>query len=238
LMRDRLWRSGASLDDWRDLAFQSAKAIRQHGTKHVLPSVATDYSAMWFQGRSHRASDLYEVTLKRTVQIRNDAHHERGPSTPPEYERENEELRSLLDVVFGALEWTVNYPLRCITRTQLRWEDDVHVADTVLFTGDHPALRREQVPVPQPLHERHLYIEASETEWISLYPLITVQYCPSCKRSETYYVDRWEGINASTVLKSFERGHVLAYKHRGGESAEARLVSQHLGAWFQRVAAA
>lgn len=234
-LMDRYWRSGATLGNWRDLGYRSARAIRKHAAAHPVPAVAADFAAMWFEGRGQQASAFYKETTDRLGNLRNDEHHGRGPASDAEYERENDELRRLLDDVFAALAWTVAYPLRLVRHVSQDWERGTYVADTVLYTGDHPGLRSEQVPAPHMMPDGHLYLVADDDTWISLYPLVTVQFCPSCKRSETYFVDRWEGTDRRTGLKSFERGHPLNYKLRDGVSEEARTVSQHLEAWLKRV---
>jgi hypothetical protein len=239
-LQEKYWRSGMTLGNWRELAYRSAGAIRKRAAEHPVPAVAADFAAMWFEGRGKKASALYKGTTQRLVELRNDAHHDRGPTTPSEYERENEELRGLLDDFYEALGWTISYPLRLVTRVSEDWGSDAYVAETKLYTGDHPGLRQERVRVRRTMPERHLYLETSEERWASLYPLITVQHCPSCKRPETYSVDRWEGAGQRTVLKSFERGHALnSNKREGadtGASSEAQAVSLHLATWFDRLA--
>ena len=226
-----LWQGGMTIGDWQTLAYNTAKTLRTHGER--TGPAASDYSGVWFKGRGTKTSDFYR-TVERVVGLRNDEHHDRGPVTETDYDRDGTALRDALDDLFEGLGWTVAYPLRLVERVDAQWDGGL-LAETLRYTGDHPGLQRETVPVPAPLVRGHLYVETGDEAPLSLYPFITVQSCPACKRRETYYVDYWNGPDNRTDLKSFERSgsdHQLA-----GSAAEARRVSADLATWFARATA-
>ena len=51
----------------------------------------------------------------------------------------------------------------------------------------------------------------------SLYPFISVLYCPHCNARETYYVDAWQGTGEEANLRSFERSHEEVSEEIGQE---------------------
>jgi hypothetical protein len=79
--------------------------------------------------------------------------------------------------------------------------------DTLIYMGDHPGLRQEKIMLSTPFPKDKLYLELTENDWMPLYHLVSVQYCPACKARETYMVDRLDSHGARVILKSFERGH-------------------------------
>lgn len=48
--------------------------------------------------------------------------------------------------------------------------------------------------------EADLYILQGTREWIFLYPLISVQGCPSCNQKESYVIDAQQASEISSVL--------------------------------------
>jgi hypothetical protein len=89
-----------------------------------------------------------------------------------------------------------------------------------VYTGDHPGLRQERVTLAGAVSKDKLYMQVTNEEWVQLYPIISVQYCPSCKARETYMIDRWEAQRKRVVLKSFERGHTLENDTAGEVGAD------------------
>lgn len=70
--------------------------------------------------------------------------------------------------------------------------------------GDNPALQQSQISKTTP--EKHTVIEVEDRRLEALFPLVTVQHCPTCRFREMYFIDGWDGKRAR--LKSFERGHL------------------------------
>ena len=160
------------------------------------------------------------------VKAKNDFKHDRGPKSPQEYKQEAKALQVQIDLCYDAFSFFIRYPIRLIQEINVDWQTSQAIFDTLVYAGDHPGLRREKIIYPKTLPKDMLYLEIQKDKWIPLYPHMSVQYCPSCKIRETYFVDRQDGSNDRVVLKSFERGHV----HESDE--DAKEVSKHLEYWI------
>lgn len=202
---------GISPGDWQMLAYFAGKNLR--GQRQF--AIADSFAALWFKGSSVKESDFARNT-KRLVELKNDFKHDRGPKTPQELNEGSNELQKLLDECYAQLSFLVKYPIRLIQSMDMDVVTDEAVFETLVYEGDHPGLRQEQVRYPKAQPKDMLYIEVDKALWAPLYPLISVQYCQSCKMRETYFIDRWDGNGNKSVLKSFERGHT----HNGTEDAK------------------
>lgn len=123
----------------------------------------------------------------------------------------------------------MQHPMRLVQDFDIDWKTRQTVLSTLVYVGDHPGLRQENILVSNPLPKDKLYLELRLGQLSALYPLISAQYCASCKARETYFVDRWERSNGSTVLKSFERGHT----HANDETS--RRVGADIDHWLRTV---
>jgi hypothetical protein len=85
--------------------------------------------------------------------------------------------------------------------------NDYLVATCLDFSGDHPVGRKVQERYQGMPKKQDLYILQDGKHWISLYPFISVHYCPHCNARETYFVDAWQGTGEEANLRSFERSH-------------------------------
>lgn len=216
------WRGGISPGDWQEWGRQAGVLLRENREFAATNS----FASLWFKGSSTKQSDFAEAT-KRLVELKNDFKHDRGPKEIPEFEQASQEMDRILRQCLKQLSFFVQYPIRLVGHMDRDWETDQAVLDTLVYVGDHPGLRQEQKRLADTLPENKLYLELTDQEWVSLYPLISVQYCPDCKFRETYFIDRWEGPGKRTVLKSFERGHT----HDGDD--EARMIDRHLQHWLR-----
>ena len=91
----------------------------------------------------------------------------------------------------------------------------------LLYAGDHPACRMVERTSPVPLTKDDLYLVTKGSSWVSLFPFVSIHYCPRCHLRETYYVDAF-GKNGPAKLKSFEWGHV----------AHDQLITEELTNWL------
>lgn len=233
-LRQNYWRTGLSLGDWIDLGKRIGKEIRKVDSAGSRLRIADDYPSIWFKGRGTKVS-AFTNDAERIVQFRNDAHH-RPPDSDAEYENAARELDALLSRAYQDLDWFIDYPMRKVNRVDQSWANRSFMATTELFTGDHPVHQMAALKIPTSLPTGHLYLEADEDNWISLYPLITVNNCTRCGRPETFLVDTWAGAGHLTRLKSFERGHVLAVKDtKEVHSDAASAVSHDLSTWLSQL---
>lgn len=78
------------------------------------------------------------------------------------------------------------HPLRLVLDYDAVRNSDHVMATCLDFSGDHPVGRKVQENYRGIPKKQDLYILQNEIEWISLYPFISVQYCPYCQSRETY----------------------------------------------------
>jgi type I restriction enzyme M protein len=196
------WRGGISPGDWQELGRRSAAAMRG---AHDHPAIDA-FASLWFQGRGTKESNFAKAT-KALVAFKNDHKHDRGPRTPQAFERTGRELQETIDMVLKQLSVFIQYQIRLVQDLDVDWQTSKAVLSTLLYAGDHPGLRQEQVTGPSLLSKHKLYMVLSEDLWVPLYPLMSVHDCPVCNNRETYSIDRWDGLDKLPVLKSFEQPH-------------------------------
>jgi len=214
------WQSGISPGHWLSIIRDSSSLLRSSGES----SISTSLASLWFKGSTDQRSK-FATLLDDLVQRKNDFKHDRGPHTPDQYSQSVRELNEQLRECLGHIAVFTQYPIHLVERARKGWRTHRALLDTRIYVGDHQAMPRNQIETDDVLPDQHLYIRISENEWVSLYPLITVQYCPTCQMRETYFVERYDGRRA--YLKSFERGHVIE------NTTEARIVGEHLQLYFQ-----
>lgn len=223
--RERLyghWRAGASLGHWLNLGRWSAKAIRRESNHNV----AEKFAQLWF--KKTRGGDASELAkeMAQLVDLRNDYMHGRGPKTPFELEKSGKRLQGTIEGMLKNLDILAEYPLRLVQDLNSDWETSEVVSNTLLYRGDHPGMPQEALTLPEPLPRDSLHLTLAEGEWVSLYPLINVMYCPRCGARETYFIDRWDGPGNTPILKSFERGHVFE------ETEITEKIGGHIAHWI------
>jgi len=211
---------GISPGDWRSLAQFSGKSVR--GQRRY--AIGNSFAALWFKGSGSKETEFASNTQK-LVELKNDFKHDRGPKTPHEFTLKSEEIQSIIDFCYIQLAFLVKYPIRLVQSIDVEYLTNIAMLETLVYEGDHPGLRREQVRHPKPLPKDMLYLEIDKDLWAPLYPHVSVQYCQSCKMRETYFIDRWDGGNSKAVLKSFERGHT----HES--DTDAKQVTANMERW-------
>lgn len=198
----KFFEGGISPGDWQSLAYFTGKLIREQRRYAISDS----FASLWFKGKGSRESEFAKIT-KTLVVKKNDFKHDRGPKSPHDFDHASKELQELLDICYSELSFLIKYPIRLVQDIDVDWQTGNGILETLVYEGDHPGLRREKVEYPKPLTKEFLYLELDKGQWATFYPHVSVQYCESCKTRETYFIDRWDGTNNKSVLKSFERGH-------------------------------
>lgn len=219
----RCWVRGISPGHWQSLGQETGHFLRRMSPP-VVPLIE-NIASLWYT-RPDKESDFAAMT-KRLVETKNDFKHDRGPTTPDEYAQANQALHGLLQRCLSRIAFVADYPLRLVEDVEVDWRTDDCRLDTLVYMGDHPVCRSETVTYPAALPAKKLYLTLTGHDWVSLYPLISVQYCPSCKTRETYMIDRWEGPSKPAVLRSFERGHTLR------NDATASTISTDFQFWME-----
>ena len=148
----------------------------------------------------------FAETMTWRIDRRNDLHHGDLP-VGPRADLLIQEVRSRFEhcVSESAALW--QHPLRLVLDYDAVRNNDYVVATCLDFSGDHPVGRKVQERYQGIPKKQDLYILQDGKQWISLYPFISVHYCPHCNARETYYVDAWQGTGEEANLRSFERSH-------------------------------
>jgi type I restriction enzyme M protein len=212
---------GISPGDWQNIAYSSGYLLRNVDDY----SLAKSFSSLWFKGSKSKASAFTKNT-KRLAELKNDYKHDRGPNISIEFEEASAEVKSLLDQCYEEISFLVKYPIRSIEAMDIDWRSDEAIFDTLEYVGDHPALPKTRASYPKSLPKQKLYLEMTKNTWVSLYPFVSIQVCPSCKTRETYFIDRWDSTGNKVTLKSFERSHT----HESDD--DARIVAEDLQKWI------
>jgi hypothetical protein len=158
----------------------------------------------------------FSETMSWLIDRRNDLHHGDLP-VGPRADLLIQEVRSRFEhcVSESAALW--NHPLRLVLDYDAVRNKDYVVATCLDFSGDHPVGRKVQERYQGIPKKQDLYILQDGKQWISLYPFISVHYCPHCNARETYYVDAWQGTREEANLRSFERSHEEVSEEIGQE---------------------
>lgn len=212
---------GISPGDWQSLAYFAGKTLR--GQRQL--AIADSFAALWFKGSGMKETTFAKNT-KRLVTLKNDFKHDRSPDTPQEVKDISKELQELIDSCYDQLSFMVKYPIRLVQSMDIDFITNEAVLETLVYEGDHPGLRREQIRHPKPLTKDVLYLEVDKDLWSPIYPLVSVQYCQSCKMQETYFIDNWDSNANTSLLKSFERGHTH------NKTLDAKQVASNFEHWI------
>ena len=102
------------------------------------------------------------------------------------------------------------------------WATGKTIYKASLLRGDHPAFERVTFGANKPLSKEKLYIRFN-TEFISLYPFLSLLYNQETKKLEIFSFDKQ--VDACLMLKSFDSGTAI----------ESKQVYQDLRHWLNVV---
>jgi len=214
------WQNGISPGDWVDIAVRAGKLLRNNEQYAAIVS----FSDIWFKGRGSKQSH-FRNTLKNLVDRKNNFKHDRWPQTEDEYATAVRETHKELEQCLQELAFLVQYPMRLVQDSDVDWKTKQISANTLLYVGDHPSLRKESITLSTPVSRDKLYLELASDTLVALHPLLSVQNCGICKMREVFMIDRFAADRV--VLKSFEHGH----SHDNDEVAKT--VAGDLEHWLQ-----
>jgi type I restriction enzyme M protein len=197
------WQGGISPGDWQEMGRRIAQTLRECAYEQ-----ATEVTGVWFKAKSSRPSE-FRNNISTLGERLNDYKHSRGPKTPIQYKEAVSQTGTLLRSCLEQVSLLTQFPMHQVVSSNLDWRSSQIILKTLMHVGDHPGHNQHESQSSKLLPTDHLYMLSGSDEWISLYPLMTAQYCPSCQTLETYMVDRWDGLGGRLVLKSFERGHTV-----------------------------
>jgi type I restriction enzyme M protein len=194
----KIWR-GASLGHWVGICRDAANLIK---TKKSSPA-ADAFATMW--------SPKIEKTLSALVHLRNEDAHGRSEKSKRDFELASIDIdKQLLEVLEASL-FFVRHPIRLVESLSVPWKKSGVVLSTLVYSGDHPSLRRENVWYSSALTQGHLYLEVAPDSWLSLYPLLSVEEIGGEKR--TYGVDQFEERRRRVVLRALESSREASAEH-------------------------
>jgi hypothetical protein len=155
--------------------------------------------------------------VEQLIRTRNDFAHHRGPTAESQIEKETVRLDELLKECLNLTEFLCHHPIRIVKAI------DVLPSSAIKMTclkaiGDHPALRQEELCLSRGFPKGHLILDTGNSNWLSLYPFLTQDICPSCGTMEIYHLDKWRYDKNLIQVRSFERGH----------AQESTAISSHL----------
>jgi hypothetical protein len=205
----RAWRGkGATFGSWYSILEKTTPTIEED--KGPL------YRSMQQLLGTKANPSSFAETMTWLIDRRNDLHHGDLP-VGPRADLLIQEVRSKFEhcVSESAALW--QHPLRLVLDYDAVRNNDYVVATCLDFSGDHPVGRKVQERYQGIPKKQDLYILQDGKQWISLYPFISVHYCPHCNARETYFVDAWQGTGEEANLRSFERSHEEASEEIGQE---------------------
>jgi heme exporter protein D len=205
----RAWRGkGATFGSWYAILEKTTPTIEEE-KGHLYRSMQQ------LLGTKANPSSFAE-TMTWLIDRRNDLHHGDLPGGP-RADLLIQEVRSRFEhcVSESAALW--HHPLRLVLDYDAVRNKDYVIATCLDFSGDHPVGRKVQERYQGIPKKQDLYVLQDGKQWISLYPFISVHYCPHCNARETYFVDAWQGSGEEANLRSFERAHEEGSKEIGQE---------------------
>ena len=220
-----MWHHGISPGNWLKMLQESTRMLRS-----TSQPIATSLARLWWRGK--KGETEIAKKFRNLVVRKNDFKHDRGPQTTVAFEEELPALRDYITMSYRAVSFLLQHPIRLVQDLDVDWNSKQVRVGTLLYQGDHPGLKREYQIVTAPLPKHKLYIEFDSNEWVPLYPLISVLYCPQCQMRETFFVDLWDGPGHRIVLKSFERGHTLDSAEPTKKPETAKRVAKDLEHWL------
>ena len=210
--------SGLSPGHWRKLLQMSCSILRAFDD---VP-LADDFSAIWFKGRGKKESEFAKNTRQCIVEKLNNFKHGRGPVNAYEYKVFVEEQSADIDNLLEGLDFISQCEMILINDIDTDWATGKTIYKASLLRGDHPAFERVTFGANKPLSKEKLYIRFN-TEFISLYPFLSLLYNQETKKLEIFSFDKQ--VDACLMLKSFDSGTAI----------ESKQVYQDLRHWLNVV---
>jgi hypothetical protein len=198
------WQGGISPGHWKDMIARCSKVLSSYKDHPLAAGIA----------RLNIGSEARGVgkDVQAIIRSKNDFKHDRGPTTETDIIAATREMSAILERLMISLGFFTEYPIRQVIDMNSGRHAATIALRCLVFAGDHPGLRHEEVKHSKPLTKGDLYLDLRNGVWVPLFPFITALNCPRCRVREAYFIDRWPGGDAPAILKSFERGHTEEIK--------------------------
>lgn len=192
-------RGGISFGTWKLITQLSTKVLRHKD--HPLASAIC---------RLNIGSEKkdFGADVAALISARNDFHHGRGPLTEEEIATASNNAQERLQRCMKALSFLADHPVRLVQDFELDRRSGQFWLKCLRLTGDGPGFTQERVRSPEAVPKGDLLLELGPQNWRPLYPFILASNCSRCQHRETYFIDQWKGEKNTTLMKSFERGHI------------------------------
>lgn len=192
--------SGVSTGHWRELIRKCTVVWKGSPAKDIPLARALSELRVELVERD------FGKAIEQLVRARNDFAHHRGPSAESQIEKESKRIGGLLQVAVEQTAFLCDYPMRIVRAIDVLPSGSIKMT-CLKATGDHPALRQEELCLNRGYPKGQLIVNLGDSNWLSLYPFLSQDICPKCGSMEIYLLDKWKFDKNTVYLRSFERGH-------------------------------
>ena len=191
---------GVSMGHWRELIRKSVSSWKNNSTKEI--PLAKAISNL----RIEQTAVGFGKAVEQLIRTRNDFAHHRGPTAESEIEKDTVRVGELLEECLKFTSFLCNHPIRIVKAIDVLPSGAIKMI-CLKAVGDHPVLRQEELCLSKGFPKGQLILDTGESNWLSLYPFLTQDICPSCGTMEIYHLDKWRYEKDRMQVRSFERGH-------------------------------
>lgn len=192
--------TGVSVGHWRELIRKCSAIWKDSSTKDIPLAKAI------LELRVELVERGFGKAIEQLVRARNDFAHHRGPTAESQIEKETVRLAELLSTAIEQTSFLCDYPMKIVRSIDVLPTGSIKMI-CLKATGDHPALRQEELRMNRGFPKGQLILNAGNNNWLSLYPFLSQDICPKCGSMEIYLLDKWKFDKNIIYLRSFERGH-------------------------------
>ncbi|MCX6064970.1 MAG: hypothetical protein NT121_04350 [Chloroflexi bacterium] len=157
------------------------------------------------------SDELLNSAVQRLNKMRNNLSHGKGPKNGKSLNKAFNIVRADLDILFRAMDFLTEYPLRYIETTRRDSIEKQTYYEYRELRGDHPYVPlREDVCSDPELEAGSLYLVDRRKNLYLVRPMLIRRECPECGAWATFFLDEYDKNLASPVMKSMEHGHTVA----------------------------
>ncbi|MBX9721845.1 MAG: hypothetical protein K2X81_10660 [Candidatus Obscuribacterales bacterium] len=192
---------GVSAGHWRELIRKCTVAWKASPAKDIPLAKA-------IMGlRIEQVNKGFGKDIELLIRSRNDFAHHRGPTAESQIERESVKIAEMLKESMDLVGFLCEFPVKIVKAIDVLPSGRIKMT-CLKATGDHPALRQEELYLDRGFPKGQLIVNAGQNHWLSLHPFISQEICSQCGSMEIYLLDKWKYDKNQIQLRSFERGHI------------------------------
>ncbi|MBX9688592.1 MAG: hypothetical protein K2X27_17920 [Candidatus Obscuribacterales bacterium] len=194
--------AGVSMGHWRVLIRKCSFAWKGTSTGDIPLAKAISNLRIELSERG------FGKAVEQLIRTRNDFAHHRGPTAESQIEKETIRLAELLNECISYTDFLCEHPIKIVRAIDVLPSGMIKMI-CLKAIGDHPALRQEELCLSRGFPKGHLILNAGDSNWLSLYPFLSQDICPTCGSMEIYHLDKWRYEKNRIQVRSFDRGHAL-----------------------------